>query len=327
MRHKNIKTNKIMLKNIFLLIFLFFSLNFSFSQEGSGNWKKGQTDRQTELFVPANSSSSNTGYGTRGYMMLPSTTPGYDPGHRFLVYVKEGETVYFSFRATQNDRSFGWYYDSRTDGESNKFPVGTSGQGRLEISTTGRSSTNNNLTPEEAVTGPREIRGSDGYTTSGESPKGGSFTNNTGADRAFWLEFNSSTNSQNYNFRITEWDVTVVNTNQEQQTGRVYCRYWSMYNGLPSSGRNVNPNSSSFHDDFTFFVPIDNTESESEGYFVKSINFGASNAGYGVFFANSTGPKNTGDVVEDRKSSSEVSNLYEFPVLRQPRLLLINRWV
>lgn len=297
---------------MFLMLSLFLAA-FAMAQEGSGNWKGTQTGRQTSLFVPANSSSSNTGYGTRGYMMLPSNTNGYDPGHRFYVYVKEGETVYFSFRATANNRSFGWYYDSRSQGANNKFPDGTSGSGRQPISINGRSSTNNNLTQAETVTGPAPFRNG-GYSTSGYNSKGGSFINNTGADRAFWLEFNSSRSRDNYNFEIEDWDVTVVNAAGIQQTGRVYSKYWSLINGLPDRRSTGEPNNSAFHDDFTFFVPIDNTETPQDDYFVKSINFGGSNAGYVVFFANETGPRNTGNTIEDRKSINGTSNLYHYPL-------------
>lgn len=298
---------------VFLLLFVSAGI---YGQEGSGNWKLGDTGRQTSLWVPSYT-TGNTGYDTRGFMMLPSTRSGqtaynnaYKPGHRFYVYLKAGETVYYSFRhASGSARAFSWYYDNTTNGANNRFPEGITGAQRTQVTgTTGNSSTNANLTQLQTTQGPRPLAGgTNGYPI--DSDNGGSFTNNTGAGRAYWLEFTSTSG-----FEITDWDVTVADQNNEQQTGRVYCKYWSMLNGLPSAGANTTPNASSFHNNFGFFVPVDNEGTPQDDYLVKSINFGGSNAGYVVFFANSTGPRNNLSLEENRKSIAGTSNLYQYPL-------------
>lgn len=327
---------------ILLLLFALMPLSELFA-EGSGNWKGTQTNRRTYLFVPdlITTNNTNTNYTTRGYMMLPSSTDGYDPGHRFLVYVKQGETVYFAFNSNNSGRSIGWYYDNRATGANNKFPDGTSDQGRVAISLTGRTTTNStsNFTQSMALAGPRPIAGSSGYAVvgTGNNIHGGYFTNTTNEDRAFWLEFNGTNNNHNYNNEIHDWDVTVVNNNNEVQTGRVYCKYWSILNGLPGSwggtGSNTNnhnttsggnsnatilearSNTTSFHDNFGFYVPVDNTNPNSSGgYYIKQILFPGANTGYGVFFANDTGPRDGLTLEENRKSISGTSNRFQFPL-------------
>lgn len=298
---------------VFLLLFVSAGI---YGQEGSGNWKLGDTGRQTSLWVPSYT-TGNTGYDTRGFMMLPSTRSGqtgynnaYKPGHRFYVFLKAGETVYYSFRhASGNARPFSWYYDNTANGENNRFPEGITGAQRtLVTGTTGNSSTNANLTQLQTTQGPRPLAGgTNGYQIN--SSNGGSFTNATGAGRAYWLEFTSANA-----FEITDWDVTVADGNNVQQTRRVYSKYWSMQNGLPSAGENTNPNASSFHNNFGFYVPVDNEGTPQDDYLVKSINFGGSNAGYVVFFANSTGPRNNLNLEENRKSITGTSNLYQYPL-------------
>lgn len=96
--------------NTFYGVFLFF-LTFFFpshpvQSEGSGTWGHG-INGQAMLWHAAYSSTSVSGYGTRGFFLLPTndgltgTTyeANYNPEHRLFVYVKAGETVYWGFRA------------------------------------------------------------------------------------------------------------------------------------------------------------------------------------------------------------------------------------
>lgn len=291
--------------------------------EGSGKWKGTQTGRQSSLWVPGNN-TGNSGYNTRGSMMRPSAASNYDPNHRFYVYVKAGETVYFSFRSSTSS-NLTWYYDNTTAGYNTFFPSGISGSGRTEVTTAnsnlqGRTSINTNLIQAQAVAGPSALT-SGGYATSGtasssSSNPGGQFTNNTGQDRAFWVEIASPGNN---GFEISEWDVTVA-SGTTKRPGRVYCKYWSIYNGLPS-GTNGQPNTSAYHDNFGFYVPVDNTYTDqTDDYYIKYVNFGRSNAGYAVFFANDSGPLNNflpngdPDIEENRKSVKGTSNRYQYPL-------------
>ena len=299
-----------MLKNknryfwLFLALLTLASVVNIYAQEGSGNWTGATGPGKTNLFVPS-FSTGNTGYNTRGFMMLPTTRSGntaynnaYDPGHRFYVYVKKEETVYWGFRkATGNDATAQWYYDNRTDdgsitGSLGFYPSGKTGSGRVAYGSNATISTSSGPTQAQSVPGPNIT----GVRTNGYNAN--SFTNNTGEDRVFWLEVDGD------NLQISFWDVSVYD-GTVHKPGRVYSRYWSMVNDLPQNG-------SSFHQDFKFYVPVDNPI--DGGYFIKTIGFGESFAGYAVFFANTTGPRNTGNIQEDRKSRTEVSNLYDFPL-------------
>jgi|AGTN01.1.fsa_nt_gi conserved repeat domain len=286
--------------------------------EGSGNWKGTQTGRQSSLWVPGNN-TGNTGYNTRGSMMRPSAASNYDANHRFFVYVKAGETVFFSFRSSTSS-NFTWYYDNTTAGYNTFFPSGISAAGRTAVTAAnsnlqGRTNTNTILTQAQAVAGPAAIT-SGGYTVGTGTNAGGQFTNNTGQDRAFWVEMASPGDT---GFEISEWDVTVASGNTKRP-GRVYCKYWSTINGLPS-GTNGQSNASSFHDNFGFYVPVDNTYSDQpDDYYIKYVNFGGSNAGYAVFFANDSGPLNNElspgvpDIEGNRKSITGTSNRYQYPL-------------
>src|SRR5690606_37962134 len=136
-----------------------------------------------------------------------------------------------------------------------------------------------------------------------------SFTNNTGADRAFWLEMNTS------GFQIDYWNVTVASGssgNYVFKPGRVYCKYWSIMDGLPSIlGA---PDNTSFYPNFGFYVPVDNTYTSGDDYFVKYINFWNNNGGYTVFLSNTDGPRNDLSFDENRRSIQGVSNNYHFPL-------------
>lgn len=311
--------------NLYLLfLLLFFTISVSYIHaEGSGNWKGSATvSRLSSLYVPGNT-AGNTGYDTRGSMMRPSATTNYDTNHRFYVYVKAGETVYFSFRSSTSS-NFTWYYDNSSTGYNTFFPSGLSGSGQTAVTTAnsnlqGRTSTNTSLTQPQAFAGPSALT-SGGYPTTGTASAtntnaGGQFTNNTGQDRAFWVEMASPGNN---GWEITDWDVTVA-SGTTKRPGRVYCRYWSIYSGLPSTAGQTN--TTSFHDDFGFYVPVDNTYSaQTDDYYIKYVNFGKSNAGYVVFFANDSGPLNeklaNGDpnIEENRKSIKGTSNRYQYPL-------------
>ncbi|WP_200974863.1 hypothetical protein [Echinicola sp. 20G] len=278
--------------------------------EGSGDWGTA-TDRRSWLWVPSNSSTSNTGYGTRGFMMLPSNADSYNPDHRFYVYVKNGETVYWGFRKRSggDNMRVRWLYDNT---DTSFFPVGTGGD-MVEIDDEYYDAGDDGggegrpADAQEAANGPEDIVGTSGYEAY-------SFTNSTGADRAFWIEISDEDGDIIDNgFQIDYWDITVAN-GTDIQAGRVYCKYWSVYNGLPSEEGVAN--NQSFHDNFGFFVPVDDTfGGEGDAYFVKYAHFGGANGGYVNFFANQDGPRNDqGSHVENRKSISGTSSNYQYPL-------------
>lgn len=301
---------------VWLFLFFFFVGFIELKGEGSGDWGTN-ANRQSWLWVPSNSATANEGYGNRGYMLLPSTTPGYNPAHRLFVYVKAGETVFFGFRRTDGSSSdvrVQWFYDSTT---SDFFPSGTSGTRRVEIFNAQYrlDGTSNALgkpgSELAAFDGPSQVTGT-GYT-------GRSFVNNTGVDRAFWVEL-SNISAANIDF----WDITVASGSPGsyvEHKGRVYCKYWSIVNSRAtgtSTGLNVTSgtaNNFSFHDNFGFYIPIDNTYAgPTGGYFVKRIRVPGASGGWTNFFANDTGPRNTGSVEENRRSIEGVSNLIKYPL-------------
>lgn len=318
----NSAKNKLSLGGLmFFLIFYCFCAPQDVRAEGSGDWGTA-TNRQSMLWVPA--SSGVQGYATRGSMMIPSTVTGYNPGHRLYVYVKQGETVFWGFRRGGSTGTIRvrWYYDASSSGF---YPEGISGVGRtLGVSqdydasaagaATGRPSDGN-----AAHIGPSQITGN-GYAAY-------TFINNTGADRAFWVEISNTNNSIITNgFNINFWDITVASGtegNYVERSGRVYSRYWSVSNSRADISINnltiLNKGQAdaySFHDDFGFYVPIDNTyTSASDDYFVKRIRFPGSTGGWTNFFANQDGPRSNLSYEDNRKSITTASTSnYQYPL-------------
>lgn len=298
---------------------LFFLVYTEALTEGSGNWGT-ETDRQSWLWYPGNSGSG--GFSNRGYMLLPSSVSSYNGGHRLYVYVKDGETVFWGFRrhGTTGNIRVAWYYDA---GSTGFFPLGTSGAARTlmasqdyDASTTGAAQGRPG-TGLDALNGPSQITGS-GY-------QGYAFTNTTGADRAFWVEIsNTSGNHITAGFNINFWDITVASGGvgaYTEHTGRVYSRFWSIANSRPSGSSTTLSltkgvaDDYSFHDNFGFFVPVDNTFSAAgNDYFVKYVNFAGSSGGWTNFFANKDGPRNTLTFDENRQSITGTSSNFQYPL-------------
>lgn len=292
-----------------LVTAVFCTTNHAFA-EGSGTW--GVTgNRQVNLFVPStsNSGNDNTGYHSRGFMMLASNTGSsqdpYKPAHRLYVWVKANETVFFGFRAydVNNAVTFNWYYDKTSTGF---YPSATSAPNRVLAKTQEITQGNNGATgrpadADAAKDGPQQVTGS-GYTAY-------SFKNETGADRAFWVE------TQSTNIEFNYWDITVASGssgNFTRQNGRVYCKYWSVVNDLPTSAGNATGNYAP--NNFGFYIPIDNTNTQADDYYVKYANFAKSSSGYAIFFANLNGPRNDVSFEENRRSKAESSTNTHFPL-------------
>lgn len=319
------KKKSIILRNAvrhgFLLALLCLK-SFTIRSEGSGTWNV-TANRQANLMVASAggnpAGSANEGYLNRGYMMLPSNTPGYKTEHRLYVWVKPGETVFWGFHQDGNtggdNINFVWYYDNAA-GANNYFPTATSAPARVQAQSVTfnprNSSSSTQGIPQTELTaknGPRQIVGAEnGYFAY-------QFTNSTGTARAYWLEMTNSNNSS-ANREFNFWDITVASgdsqANYQVQTGRVYCKYWHIVNGLPNTMGVAN--AQSFPQEFGFYIPIDNTNTAANDFFVKYANFGRSNAGYVVFFANAEGPGTTGSYADRRKSIQGTSNNSQYPL-------------
>jgi hypothetical protein len=286
--------------------------------EGSGNWGT-QSNRQSMLWYP--SISGPGGYSNRGYMLLPSNVSGYNGGHRLYVYAKAGETVFWGFRRAGSTGTLRvrWYYDANSSGF---FPTGTSGSSRTQISSQDYNPSSSGDaqgrpgSANSALNGPSQITGS-GYT-------GYSFINNTGAARAFWVEITNNSNGHIDGFNINFWDISVASGSSgayTERTGRVYSRFWSIANSrqnLAEATLTVEKGEAdnySFHDNFGFYVPVDNTfTAAGDDYFVKYINFGGSSGGWTNFFANKDGPRNDLSFEENRKSRAGTSSNFQYPL-------------
>jgi uncharacterized repeat protein (TIGR01451 family) len=288
---------------------LFCGITHAFG-EGSGTW--GVTgNRQANLFVPATGSSGggNTGYVARGFMMLASSTGSvanpYNPAHRMYVWVKANETVFYGFKGSSESGSvtFNWYYDNSSTG---LYPTATTTPNRVlaqgqSIAQASGAATGRPSNAAAATTGPYQVTGS-GYTAH-------SFQNTTGSDRAFWVEIESNNLEFNY------WDITVASGssgNYTRKNGRVYCKYWSVVNDLPTTAGQSSSTSSPAS--FGFYIPIDNTYTPANDFYVKYANFGGSGSGYAIFFANLNGPKNNLTFEQNRRSISGVSSNAYFPL-------------
>ncbi|SMD41805.1 Por secretion system C-terminal sorting domain-containing protein [Aquiflexum balticum DSM 16537] len=303
------------------IILLLISLISSFSgfSEGSSNWGI-EENRQSWLWYPGNSGAG--GFSNRGYMLLPSGISGYNGGHRLYVFAKAGETVFWGFRrhGTTGNIRVRWYYDANS---SEFFPIGTSGAARTRIVSQDYDAHSNGAAqgrPGSAIAtrnGPSQITGT-GYSAY-------SFVNNTGADRAFWVEIsNTSNNHISGGFNINFWDITVASVSSSgysEITGRVYSRFWSIANSRQNPSMTSltltkgAPDNFSFHDNFGFFVPVDNSFSGTgDDYFVKYINFAGSSGGWTNFFANKDGPRNDLSFAENRRSIEGISSNFQYPL-------------
>ncbi|SDF72001.1 conserved repeat domain-containing protein/Por secretion system C-terminal sorting domain-containing protein [Dyadobacter soli] len=308
-----------LLTGVAMLVIALFCQVHQASAEGSGVW--GVTDnRQVNLFVPTTAVSNsvpgggNTGYVTRGFMMLASNTGSastpYNPAHRMYVWVKANETVFYGFRTSSGSSSvtFNWYYDNSSTGF---YPTATSAPNRVladnqTITQGNGGATGRPSNAAAATNGPNQVTNS-GYTAY-------SFKNTTGADRAYWVEIGSNNLEFNY------WDVTVASGssgNYTRQNGRLYCKYWSVVNDLPTSLGTANATSSP--SSFGFYIPIDNTLTPAQDFYVKYANFGGSNSGYAIFFANLDGPNSNLTFEQNRRSMNGSSSNAHFPLfLRNP---------
>ncbi|QDH78183.1 hypothetical protein FKX85_03660 [Echinicola soli] len=326
-KHATRKFKLQLLFHVITVILLAVQVDHNSFAEGSGDWGTAP-DRRSWLWIPANSSNDNGGYGSRGYMMMPSKTNNYNAAHRMFVYVKPGEKVYWGFRNEEEFDFLGWnYYNNYSDirvkwfyddTDTGFFPDKRYG---IEVdneyydahSNGGRRGRPANA--QAAANGPSDLVGATGYEAY-------SFTNTTEEARAFWVEI-SRTNGDPIRdgLPISFWDVTVANDAGEVQPGRLYCKYWSILNGLPREAGEVNDRA--FHYDFGFYVPVDDTfGGTGDTYFVKHAQFPNSNGGFVNFFANQDGPRNnTGSHVENRKSIEGVSSNYQYPLfLNDPDL-------
>jgi hypothetical protein len=301
-----------------LVLFFFLFANHA-EAEGSGNWGTA-TNRQSWLWYPGSTGSG--GYTNRGYMMLPSSVPGYNGGHRLYVYVKSGETVFWGFRrhGTLGNLRVAWFYDA---GSSDFFPTGTSGAARTIIATQDYDASTAGAAQGRPGTGLDALNGPSQITNVGY--QGYSFTNTTGAARAFWVEISNTSGSHiTTGFNINFWDITVASGTAGgylEHTGRVYSRFWSIANSRPSGSSTILSltkglaDDFSFHDNFGFYVPVDNTFSASgNDYFVKYVNFAGSSGGWTNFFANRDGPRNTLSFEENRRSISGTSSNFQYPL-------------
>jgi uncharacterized repeat protein (TIGR01451 family) len=308
-----------------LVLCIIFFNTFKANAEGSGTWGSA-TDRQSWLWVPG-SGSGTSNFNTRGYMLLPSSTSGYNADHRFYVLVKAGETVFYGFRATvvSSEIRVRWFYDSNDTGF---YPrARTTAEGRVLVSYNQYNATGSGgiqgrpADGNAAALGPSQVTGQ-GYSAF-------SFTNTTGVDRVFWAEI-SNTNDVAVadGFNINFWDVTVAAPNGTQwikRDGRLYCKFWSIANSRPNSTQTTGSttfsvtegvaNNASFHNDFGFYVPIDNTYTPATNdYFVKRTRFPGSSGGWTNFFANKDGTRSDLTYDENRKSLNGRSTNIQYPL-------------
>lgn len=328
-------------------VFLFASFSQVFA-EGSGTWGHG-INGQSMLWHAAYSSTSASGYGTRGFFLLPTDDgqggstyeANYNTEHRLFVFVKAGETVYWGFRAGTTDIGqwrVRWFYDlddssfypnAKTSAEGMRsvsfsngmYNYNTGGDTYKQYSANG-TTVNFQGRPFNAIQaqiGPVQLPGKTGGYTAHY------FTNNTGVDRAFWVEFTNTSDDfiDVGGFHIDFWDITVANSSGEVQNGRVYSKFWSISNSRPSSNSTsliiTTPGVAdvyAFGPDFGFYIPVENTFTTSvvDDFFVKRIRVPGGSGGWTNFFANQDGPINTGTYQENRRSMVGTSSNIQYPL-------------
>lgn len=216
-----------------------------------------------------------------------------DPNSRLYIHIKdpEKECVYLGF-------SFGHPNFTGTNPPRVPFeyrvrdPNGNIVFGPVFVSTTGA----NILNWSEAVTGPRQLYGPDGYdaihvtsadlTSQGWSGKGD-----------YFIEFNHATG--NSELLIDFWDITVADcsgSDPVEKKGRVWSYNWAIF-AINDYGFPTRP----FNGAFYVCAP---DPDDDQSAFITKIDFngaGFQPAAFNVAF-NSFGSFNTGNVSSDRRS-------------------------
>lgn len=216
---------------------------------------------------------------------------------RLYIRVKANETLYYGVRRIRSDIDNG-----RLRVQLKYAPTSTS-EALVNTSfltpTATQTGNQPNLlagpgviaSPAEAAAGPRYPSGG---PAAGYDPL--SYTNTTGADQDFWVEF-MEVNADNTLADQTKtwydcWDFTVRDATGEKP-GRLYSQHWSF---TAAGGTNQ------LADNFALFTLIPNPNFNNENFFVKRVSYAGIQPFGVILVANKLGTTIAGDFKEKRKS-------------------------
>ncbi len=203
--------------------------------------------------------------------------PGAPADQRLYIYIKSGETVYYGLRRVlTNDQSLR-HEDLVLNLRDNSGVLVNTSTLFADITSTDSATflpgTGVIETRDAVNAGPSAIVGASGYNAI-------SYTNNTGVDQDFYIEFDQQGLGDGKKSWYDLWDFSVFN-GTEEQTGRVHAQTWSFTAGS-GSGR--------FSTDFELFAAVPTViGGVSGGYFIKAIDLGGIQPFGLLIYANSTG--------------------------------------
>lgn len=237
---------------------------------------------------------------------------GAPADQRLYIRVKTGETVYYGVRRIRtNDGTAAKRLRLQlkyTPSGTTQTVVNTSYLEPLATQPTAQEQPNMAAgpgviaTPEEAAAGPRYAGG----PTAGYNPL--SYTNTTGADQDFWVEFmevdangNTAGVAQSKSW-YDIWDFTVRDATGEK-SGRLYSQQWSF---TAAGGTNALSTS------FGLYPLIPNPNFGNNSFFVKRVSYAGIQPFGVILVANSQGTTVAGNFKLKRKSQNQNSGYPEY---------------
>lgn len=293
-----------------------FSIISSVQAEGSKNLTPGTGNRGI-----ATSSNNYVGYlqhddGANSNDFLKANSPA---NQRLYIRVKANETLYYGVRRVRsngNDNGnlrlqIKYTLANGTEAVGNSNVLTAQAQATAELPNLAAGQVGVIATPEQAAAGPRYPNGG---PAAGYSPL--SYTNTTGADRDFWVEFMEVetvvvTPARGNKPAVTEiqptatqskawydcWDFTVRDAAGEKP-GRLYSQQWSF---TAAGGTNQ------LSDNFALYTLIPNPNFNDADFFIKRVSYAGLQPFGVMLMANKLGTTAPGDFKEKRKS--RITNL------------------
>lgn len=227
--------------------------------------------------------------------------PGAPANERLYIHIRDGETLYWGLRRIPVRYQVGVAYSTATIEHTNHEDLtvivrendGTLAQTTTLAnnagSTAGATLTSANgviETVAESLLGPEFVFNTVTYNSGGYSPV--SYTNNTGTDQEFYIEFlqdDGATTDINERSWYDLWDFTVYDDNEEK-TGRLFCQRW---------GLTAQYFQNRLADEFQMFVRVPSTIGGVDaGNYIKELDIGGLDPFSLIVYANSEGSDGTG---------------------------------
>ncbi|MBC5773419.1 DUF11 domain-containing protein [Pontibacter sp. KCTC 32443] len=230
----------------------------------------------------------------------------YSADHRLYVRVLPGETVHYGVHRTSHDQGTGNQGDLIITARFRNAD-GTEGLAATTTLLRNTKSTRDSelittqagviVNAAQAAAGPVALAGTAGYQSL-------SITNTSTQTRDYFFEFNQvgeDRMTQEQRFSVYDfWDFTVLDTNKNEKTGRLFSKLWAF-----SAGGTSNVFSRNFN-----MYPLIPSETQPGKYYVKVLELaGIAPQNFFRFVTNSMGTTN-GTTFEERRKSQTINSDY-----------------